>query len=194
MTLDRLSETGVGKAVNSLRNHAEHGSYAQRIVDQWKSIARREGLAEHSSMKREPASPEPASPEPEEEEEDSQERYGYEVEAHANGHSDSEEPADRYGRQSDSDRYSPPPPSRLKREPSDSPPPRMVEKKRKVKREASEEREASPVRVSSHKKKAKSEPADRPESEDRWRKKVKHEPKEVRMKEWLILGDRTRSR
>lgn len=55
MTLDRLSETGVGKAVNSLRNNPEHGSYALRIVEQWKSIARREGLEEKTTVKREPA-------------------------------------------------------------------------------------------------------------------------------------------
>uniref|UniRef100_A0A914RXQ4 TFIIS N-terminal domain-containing protein n=1 Tax=Parascaris equorum TaxID=6256 RepID=A0A914RXQ4_PAREQ len=44
MTLDLLSETGIGKAVNQLRNHEQYGDEALRIVNKWKDIARSHGL------------------------------------------------------------------------------------------------------------------------------------------------------
>lgn len=44
MTLELLSDTGIGKAVNQLRNHDEYGEDAQRIVEKWKSLARSHGL------------------------------------------------------------------------------------------------------------------------------------------------------
>uniref|UniRef100_A0A8R1TR99 TFIIS N-terminal domain-containing protein n=1 Tax=Onchocerca volvulus TaxID=6282 RepID=A0A8R1TR99_ONCVO len=44
MTLDLLSETGVGKAVNQLRNHDQYGTKAVQIVEKWKDMARSCGL------------------------------------------------------------------------------------------------------------------------------------------------------
>ncbi|VDK70794.1 unnamed protein product [Litomosoides sigmodontis] len=44
MTLELLSETGVGKAVNQLRCHEQYGAKALRIVEKWKDIARSCGL------------------------------------------------------------------------------------------------------------------------------------------------------
>lgn len=44
MTLELLSETGVGKAVNQLRNHCDHGNDALQLVEKWKEIARSYGL------------------------------------------------------------------------------------------------------------------------------------------------------
>ncbi|KHN79957.1 Transcription elongation factor B polypeptide 3 [Toxocara canis] len=71
MTLDLLSETGVGKAVNQLRNHEHHGGEALRIVNRWKAIARSHGLKQRksrsssSSLERMSSSPERMSPSPE---------------------------------------------------------------------------------------------------------------------------------
>ncbi|CAG9537080.1 unnamed protein product [Cercopithifilaria johnstoni] len=44
MTVELLSETGVGKAVNQLRGHEQYGTKALRIVEKWKDIARSCGL------------------------------------------------------------------------------------------------------------------------------------------------------
>uniref|UniRef100_A0AAF5RTX6 Elongin-A n=1 Tax=Wuchereria bancrofti TaxID=6293 RepID=A0AAF5RTX6_WUCBA len=44
MTLELLSETGVGKAVNQLRSHEQHGTKALQIVEKWKDMARSCGL------------------------------------------------------------------------------------------------------------------------------------------------------
>uniref|UniRef100_A0A915BR10 TFIIS N-terminal domain-containing protein n=1 Tax=Parascaris univalens TaxID=6257 RepID=A0A915BR10_PARUN len=49
MTLDLLSETGIGKAVNQLRNHEQYGDEALRIVNKWKDIARSHGLKQRKS-------------------------------------------------------------------------------------------------------------------------------------------------
>ena len=40
MSVSLLTETGVGKEVNRLRNHPEYGDKAQRIVDKWRKLAR----------------------------------------------------------------------------------------------------------------------------------------------------------
>ncbi|KAE9553464.1 hypothetical protein FO519_003336 [Halicephalobus sp. NKZ332] len=40
MSVTLLTETGVGKEVNRLRNHPECGDKAQRIVEKWRKIAR----------------------------------------------------------------------------------------------------------------------------------------------------------
>ncbi|KAM3728273.1 Transcription elongation factor B polypeptide [Dirofilaria immitis] len=44
MTLELLSETGVGKAVNQLKDHEQYGTKALRIVEKWKDMARNCGL------------------------------------------------------------------------------------------------------------------------------------------------------
>ncbi|VDK53574.1 unnamed protein product [Anisakis simplex] len=49
MTLDLLSETGVGKVVNQLRSHKHYGDLALRIVNKWKDIARSHGLKQRKS-------------------------------------------------------------------------------------------------------------------------------------------------
>lgn len=46
ITLEILSETGVGKAVNQLRNDPRYGPEARRIVDCWKDLARSHGLSQ----------------------------------------------------------------------------------------------------------------------------------------------------
>uniref|UniRef100_A0A914VZW1 TFIIS N-terminal domain-containing protein n=1 Tax=Plectus sambesii TaxID=2011161 RepID=A0A914VZW1_9BILA len=47
MNLEQLSDTGVGKAVNQLRNHDEFGEQAQQLVAKWKDVARNGGLREN---------------------------------------------------------------------------------------------------------------------------------------------------
>lgn len=39
MSVSLLTETGVGKEVNRLRNHAELGQKAQKIVEKWRKLA-----------------------------------------------------------------------------------------------------------------------------------------------------------
>lgn len=46
ITLELLSETGVGKAVNQLRDHPEYGKEAREIVERWKDLARSHGLSQ----------------------------------------------------------------------------------------------------------------------------------------------------
>lgn len=56
MSLELLSSTGVGRAVNQLRTNRIHGTDAQSIVAKWKDVARNAGIVnEHhvsSSSKR----------------------------------------------------------------------------------------------------------------------------------------------
>lgn len=49
MSLELLTETGIGKAVNQLRNHDSYGDEAQRIVERWKELARSHGLKQRKS-------------------------------------------------------------------------------------------------------------------------------------------------
>lgn len=50
MTVELLSETGVGKAVNQLRGHEQYGTKALRIVEKWKDIAKSYGLKQRRFM------------------------------------------------------------------------------------------------------------------------------------------------
>ncbi|KAL3989598.1 RNA polymerase II transcription factor SIII (Elongin) subunit A family protein [Acanthocheilonema viteae] len=56
MTLELLSETGVGKVVNQLRSHEQYGTKALRIVEKWKDIARSCGLKQRSKRLLSPSS------------------------------------------------------------------------------------------------------------------------------------------
>ncbi|VDN33403.1 unnamed protein product, partial [Gongylonema pulchrum] len=56
MTLALLSTTGVGKAVNQLRNDETHGPEALRIVQKWKDMARSCGLKPKRKRSRSPSS------------------------------------------------------------------------------------------------------------------------------------------
>ncbi|VDN30445.1 unnamed protein product [Gongylonema pulchrum] len=56
MTLALLSATGVGKAVNQLRNDETHGPEALRIVQKWKDMARSCGLKPKRKRSRSPSS------------------------------------------------------------------------------------------------------------------------------------------
>jgi len=49
MSVALLTETGVGKEVNRLRNHPEYGEKAQRIVEKWRKIAREQTDSDKTS-------------------------------------------------------------------------------------------------------------------------------------------------
>ncbi|MCP9263157.1 hypothetical protein DINM_006502 [Dirofilaria immitis] len=52
MTLELLSETGVGKAVNQLKDHEQYGTKALRIVEKWKDMARNCGLKQRRTRRK----------------------------------------------------------------------------------------------------------------------------------------------
>ncbi|XP_038830539.1 elongin A, like [Salvelinus namaycush] len=49
ITLDILAETGIGKAVNSLRKHGDAGEAVRLLVSHWKKLVPKETLSEESS-------------------------------------------------------------------------------------------------------------------------------------------------
>ncbi|VDM95024.1 unnamed protein product [Thelazia callipaeda] len=61
MTLELLSETGVGKAVNQLRNHEQYGEKALKIVEKWKDMARSYGLKQRRRRSVSPTSEQASS-------------------------------------------------------------------------------------------------------------------------------------
>uniref|UniRef100_A0A915Q5F6 TFIIS N-terminal domain-containing protein n=1 Tax=Setaria digitata TaxID=48799 RepID=A0A915Q5F6_9BILA len=63
MTLELLSETGVGKAVNQLRSHEQYGAKALRIVEKWKEMARSCGLKQRRKQSLSPNTGEDNFPE-----------------------------------------------------------------------------------------------------------------------------------
>lgn len=51
MTVELLSETGIGKAVNRLKDHNLYGKEAQAIVERWKKMAYSVGLKNEERLK-----------------------------------------------------------------------------------------------------------------------------------------------
>ncbi|MFH4974898.1 hypothetical protein AB6A40_001607 [Gnathostoma spinigerum] len=64
MTVELLSETGVGKAVNQHRYHARFGDEAQKLVEKWKEMARNYGLKQKRRHSPSPVPSEERSPSP----------------------------------------------------------------------------------------------------------------------------------